>query len=257
MAVKELRPWLDPETCSVCGRRLLQGEQVNWYVAPDSSRRVVCELCVPRAERARWVREREGEAVVQLRPERRERAGMMRRMADFFGAGEPIEEDDFDGGVPERPDQAKRRRDREARRHGGDDDHAHEEEAIPVAPKPRDVLAIPTEPESRLERGLELFNLSQFPRTIAGLSRSLGDPKVAVANDDGPAVDVWVGWDLAWYSYRVTLGDPTEPVEQSGRGNDVDELIGTVRDWNAGADGFGRLFLLESSDHPDSDTPAP
>jgi hypothetical protein len=66
-----------------------------------------------------------------------------------------------------------------------------------------------------------------------------------------------VGWDLAWYSYRVTLGDPTEPVEQSGRGNDVDELIGTVRDWNAGADGFGRLFLLESSDHPDSDTPAP
>ena len=60
MAAMEVRPKLDPETCSICVRRLLQGEQVNFYVAPDSSRRVVCELCVPRAERVRWVREREG-----------------------------------------------------------------------------------------------------------------------------------------------------------------------------------------------------
>ena len=64
MAVKEVRPHLDPESCSICGRRLLQGEQVNFYVAPDSSRRVVCELCVPRAERVRWAREREGEEIV-------------------------------------------------------------------------------------------------------------------------------------------------------------------------------------------------
>ena len=56
------------------------------------------------------------------------------------------------------------------------------------------VAAVPTGPESRLERGLELFNLSQFPRTIAGLSRSLGDPKVAAVNAvEGTAVDIWVG----------------------------------------------------------------
>lgn len=252
MAVKELRPPLDPESCSICGRRLLQGEDVNWYIAPDASRRVVCELCVPRAERVRWVREREGEEIVHLRPARGERAGVMRRVADFFGASEPAEEDDFAGGAA-RPDQEGRRRTRSERRQA-------REEPPEIEPTPRDVLAVPTGPESRLERGLELFNLSQFPRTIAGLSRSLGDPKVSAINAvDGTAVDIWVGWDLAWYAYRVTLGDPTEPVEQSGRGNDVDELAGEVTDWNAGADGFGRLFLLgreETSDLPAGENPA-
>lgn len=242
MSVKEVKPWLDPESCSVCGRRLLQGEQLHHFVAPDTSRRVVCELCVPRAERARWVREREGEEVVQLRPSRGQRAGMMRRVADFFGAGEPAErEDEFPGDSLEGPHVERSRKRGERRR-------TREEVAAPPPPL-RDVAAVPTEPEARLERGLELFNLSQFPRTIAGLSRSLGDPKVAAVNvPDSNSVDVWVGWDLAWYSYRVTLGDPTEPVEQSGRGNDVDELIAVVRDWNAAADGFGRLFLKGRQD---------
>ena len=239
MTAKEVRPSLDPETCSICGRRLLQGEEINWYVAPDSSRRVVCELCVPRAERVRWVREREGEEIVQLRPTRNQRVGLMRRVADFFGATEPAEDEGFHETVEPRPDQAKRRRDRAARRGG-------EEQPPPVAPT-RDIRAIPTDPEARLEQGLELFNLSQFPRTIAGLTRSLGDPKVAAVNREDSTVEVYVGWDIAWYSYRVTLGDATEPVEQSGRGNDADELSGTVGEWNAGADGFGRLFLLGSS----------
>jgi hypothetical protein len=257
MAVKEVRPHLDPESCSICGRRLLQGEQVNFYVAPDSSRRVVCELCVPRAERVRWVREREGEEIVQLRPARSERAGMLRRVADFFGASEPAEEDDFAGGAA-RPEQESRRRTRAERRSARDGAQAEPPE---FEPKSRDVLAVPTGPESRLERGLELFNMSQFPRTIAGLSRSLGEPQVSAINGvDGTAVDIWVGWDLAWYAYRVTLGDPTEPVEQSGRGNDIDELAGEVEHWNAGADGYGRLFLLgseETSDLPAGENPAP
>lgn len=254
MPVKELRPKLDPETCSICGRRLLQGEPINWYAAPDASRRVVCELCVPRAERVRWVRERDGEEIVQLRPARGERAGLMRRVANFFGASEPVEGDDFAHGAG-RPEQDQRRQKRAERR------EAREGAAPPeLAPTPRDVTAVPTEPEARLERGLELFNLSQFPRMIAGLSRSLGDPQVAVVNVfESNAVDVWVGWDLAWYSYRITLGDPTEPVEQSGRGNDIDELASTISDWNAGADGFGRLFLIaaSASDLAPGENPAP
>lgn len=255
MPVKEVKPWLDPASCSICGRRLLQGEQLNHFVAPDASARVVCELCVPRAERARWVRERDGEEVVQLRPSRGQRSGLMRRIGDFFGAGEPSEElDEFaDPTIDSAQDQRRRKRSERRVERGAT--------PAPAEPGPlstleaRDIAAVPTEPEARLERGLELFNLSQFPRTIAGLSRSLGDPKVAVVNvAKTNAVDVWVGWDLAWYSYRVTLGDRTEPVEQSGRGNDVDELIGVVRDWNAGCDGFGRLFLREGST---SDQPEP
>ncbi len=255
MSVKELKPWLDPETCSICGRRLLQGEHVNWYVAPDSSRRVVCELCVPRAERVRWVREREGEEIVQLRPSRGERAGLMKRIAEFFGAGEVDEEDEF-AVSSERSDQEQRRRRRAQRR----SEQRGEELPEALTPSPRAVTAVPTEPEARIDLGLDLFNRSQFPRTIAGLTRSLGTPKVAAVNtQNGDTVDIWVGWDLAWYSYRVTLADPTEPVEQSGRGNDVDELIGVVRDWNAEADGFGRLFIpgRGGSDPADGQNPQP
>lgn len=255
MGVKELRPKLDPETCSICGRRLLQGEHINWYIAPDSSRRVVCELCVPRAERVRWVRERDGEEVVQLGPVRGERAGILRRIADFFGAAEPEDEDSFAHGSG-RPDQDQRRRERAERRSRRGEATAAPELAVEA----RDVTAVPTGPQARLERGLELFNRSQFPRTIAGLTRSLGSAKVAAENlSEGAAIDIWVAWDLAWYRYRVELTDPAEPVEQSGRGNDVDDLAAVVKDWNAGADGYGRLFLLDTgaaSDLADGQNPA-
>lgn len=235
MDVKELRPKVDPETCSVCGRRLLQGEDVNWYVTPDSERCAVCELCVQRAERARWVREREGEEVVQLRSVRGERGGLFRRVAAFFGAGDEDEAEEFalDAPPPDDRERSKRRRNREP------------QIEAPTPPQARDVRAVPTEPEARLDRGIELFNLSQFPRTIAGLTRSLGDAQVAALNDPDGTVEVIVGWDIAWYSYRVTLTDATEPVEQSGRGNDIAELDEKIKEWNAAADGFGRLFLVE------------
>lgn len=236
MDVKEVRPKVDPETCTICGRRLLQGESVNWYVTPDSVRRAVCELCIPRAERARWARERDGEEIVQVRPVRGERRGMFGRVADFFGAAEHDDTEDF----ADRPAPTRRREQRAARRRDS------EQETPPPLP-PRDVKAVPTEPESRIDQGVELFNLSQFPRTIAGLTRSLGDAQVAVFNNTDGTVEVIVGWDIAWYSYRVTLGDATEPVEQSGRGNDVGDLAGRVDAWNAAADGFGRLFLIDGN----------
>jgi hypothetical protein len=264
MPTREVRPKLDPETCSVCGRRLLQGEEINWFVAPDSSRHVVCELCVPRAERARWVREREGEEIVQLRPTRGERVGLFRRMTDFFAAPDVDETDSFASAPSERADQVSRREARATRRRD------RKEPSVPPPPEPRDIRAIPTGAESRLEQGLELFNMSQFPRTIAGLTRSLGDPQVAAVNDSDNSIEVFVGWDIAWYSYRVSLGDATEPVEQSGRGNDTIELADRITNWNAAADGFGRLFLTEpgaaspaeaeapeESDMPTDETPSP
>lgn len=242
MPSRELRPKLDPETCSVCGRRVLQGEEIHWFVAPDSSRHSVCELCVPRAERARWVLERDGEEVVQLRPSRGERGSFFKRVTGYFSAPEESDADDFASGTQaERSDQHGRRAARATRRRGRGDPPP-----VPT-PEPRDIRAIPTGPESRLEQGLELFNMSQFPRTIAGLTRSLGDPQVAAINDSDSSVEVFVGWDIAWYSYRVSLGDATEPVEQSGRGNDQIELADRIKEWNAAADGFGRLFLTDPS----------
>ncbi len=240
MSVKELRPKLDPETCAVCGRRMLQGEAVNWYLAPDSSRHPVCELCVPRAERARWVREREGEQLMPMRPARASRAGVFERMGRFFGAGgeERFEIEEIETPSEPATDQISRRRARSARRR---------EQPPPVVDEPRSVRAVPTGPAARLGQGLALFNESQFPRTIAGLSRSLGDPQAAVVNNPDAGVEIYVGWDIVWYSYRVDLGDATEPVEQSGRGNDTAELATEVIDWNAVADDYGRLILREGA----------
>lgn len=243
MSAKELKPKLDPETCAVCGRRLLQGEVVNWYVAPDSSRRAVCELCVSRAERARWVRERDGEQMMPLRPARAARAGITKRVGRFFGSGgeDEFEMEQFDTAVEPADDQQSRRKVRAARRRGRD-------APPPIATdEPRSVRAVPTGPTAKLVQGLALFNDSQFPRTIAGLSRSLGDPQVAVVNASDSSVEVYVGWDIVWYSYRIDLGDATEPVEQSGRGNDTAELSGVVKGWNALADDYGRLLLRESA----------
>lgn len=243
MSFKEVRPSLDPETCVVCGRRLLQGERLNWYVAPDASRRPVCELCAPRAERARWVREQDGEEIVPLLPSRTARGGYFKRLKSFFGTQEEdeLQLESFDTAPGSPSDQESRRRSRATRRRERD---AIASSPPPAAPaEPRSVRAVPTGPEAKLQQGLTLFNDSQFPRTIAGLSRSLGEPCVAAVNEGDASVEVFVGWDIAWYSYRVDLGDATEPVEQSGRGNDTAELAGTVRDWNAFADEHGRLHL--------------
>lgn len=246
MTVKELRPKLDPVTCAVCGRRLLQGEEVNWFIAPDSSRRAVCELCVSRAERARWLRERDGEQLLPPRLERAARGGIVKRLGAFLGAGgeQQMDIEGFEAEVEAKQNARHPSAGRDGRR-------SRRRSAVEKTPpdtaidqsEPRTVRAVPTGPAARLAQGLELFNTSQFPRTIAGLSRSLGDPKVAAVNHSDNAVEIYVGWDIAWYSYRVDLGDATEPVEQSGRGNDSVELAGVVSDWNAVADDYGRLLL--------------
>lgn len=230
----------------VCGRRLLQGERINWYVAPDASRRPVCELCAPRAERARWVREREGEEIVPLLPSRAARGGFFKRLSNFFGAQEEdeLQLENFDTPADVHSDQETRRQTRVSRRH----ERSAAAPAPPEAGEPRSVRAVPTGTAAKLQQGLHLFNESQFPRTIAGLSRSLGEPRVAAVNHSDSSVEVFVGWDIAWYSYRVDLGDATEPVEQSGRGNDTAELAGTVTDWNAFADEYGGLHLREPGD---------
>src|SRR5687767_372208 len=54
---KELSPSLEMVACDVCGRTILKGERTEPYMVPDGTRRLVCELCVRRAESAGWLRE--------------------------------------------------------------------------------------------------------------------------------------------------------------------------------------------------------
>ena len=55
--------------CDVCGRRLLRGEQPDVFLA-SGRRRMVCELCSPRASAEGWLREAEQARTLSLSPAR-------------------------------------------------------------------------------------------------------------------------------------------------------------------------------------------
>ena len=113
--------------------------------------------------------------------------------------------------------------------------------------EPREVHAVPTSREGKIERAFELFNLSEHPRTIAGISRALGEPWVSAAPvGDEPAareVTIVVAWELSWYRYRVDLDDAEQAVLLLDRGDELDGLEESQRVWNAGADSDGSLAL--------------
>ena len=100
-------------------------------------------------------------------------------------------------------------------------------------------------PRGRLELALARFNTSGAARTVAGLMRTLGEPRVSVGSAAGSPSDVrvTVAWDLGWYQWGVDLGDEMRAVFQLGKGDEVDQLDGSARQWNARAGEGGRLAL--------------
>ena len=125
---------------------------------------------------------------------------------------------------------------------------------LPPAPAPappprrrdaRHVRAVPTNAQVKVERALELFNSSDHVRTIGGISRTLGEPWVsATPLAEAPSeVGITVAWELSWYRYRVDLGDADDPVSLVDKGQELDELSDSMRDWNATALADGRLAI--------------
>jgi hypothetical protein len=100
-------------------------------------------------------------------------------------------------------------------------------------------------PRGRLDRAVERFNASEAARTVAGLTRTLGEPRVSVGAAAGSPseVRVTVAWELCWYQWGVDLGDELRAVFQLGRGEEVEQLDGSAREWNAHAGEGGRLAL--------------
>ena len=109
---------------------------------------------------------------------------------------------------------------------------------------------MPTNAEVKVERALEVFNESEFPRKIAGITRSLGEPWVSAIPDPGAPseVTVVVAWELSWYRYRVDLGDADEPVLLVAKGLELDEIDAALKEWNASAGPDGRLGIGVGSD---------
>src|SRR3954453_22946965 len=241
---KELRPTHEDVSCDICGRTILKGERTEPYLAPGGQRHLVCELCTDRAYNEGWIRESaHGEMPASTRrpQERRSLFGRVRRRRD---AGEPLElpadeyvEHDVHG------------------TNGGEPPvevgpGAVEPIAGPPPPPPRrrdarHVRAVPTNAQVKVERALELFNSSEHVRTIGGIARTLGEPGVcATPLHEAPGeVAITVAWELSWYRYRVALGDAADPVTLVSKGQELEELDESMRDWNASALADGKLAV--------------
>jgi hypothetical protein len=242
---KELRPSHEMLSCDVCGRTILKGERTEPYLAPGGQRKLVCELCLGRADHEGWIRESAYGDMPAARP-REQRRPLMARLRR--------------GGRREEAAPGAFELEHEASSgQNGDGQHEQpspaEEEVAPEQPPParerrpsrrkdpRHVRAVPTNAQVKIERALELFNHSEHTRTIAGIARTLGHPWVsALPRPEAPSeVEVTVAWELSWYRYRIDLGDASDPVSLLAKGQEMDELDESQREWNASAAEDGRL----------------
>jgi hypothetical protein len=250
---KELRPTHDQIACDVCERTILKGERTETFLAPGGQRKTVCELCTDRAHAEGWIRaSAHGDLPASLhRPQ--PRRGLLARMRRRREEGLPaIDTPLSDGGLDADPPPPS---DIPAEAHPEYFEAAPEAEAPappPPAPAPRSqpkdprhVRAVPTNAQVKVERALELFNQSEHPRTIAGIARTLGEPWVsAVPLEDVPAeVALVVAWELSWYRFQIDLGAERDPVTLVDKGEELEELDESLRDWNASAVADGRIGI--------------
>ena len=106
----------------------------------------------------------------------------------------------------------------------------------------------------RLEDAVDRFNESGRPRTVAGLTRTLGRPRVSIGAAAGSPgeVRITVAWELTLYQGGVDTSDPSLPVSELGKGGELTELDGSARVWNGGVDESGRLYLGSAPPMPPS-----
>jgi hypothetical protein len=99
-----------------------------------------------------------------------------------------------------------------------------------------------SDPEQAMIGAADLFNASQYRRTVGGIGKSLGSPNVSVVVLSGvnSEVVVTVAWDISWYQYRVSP-ESDNPVRLEGRGHDPSELEASVTSWNAHMEDDGRV----------------
>jgi hypothetical protein len=110
----------------------------------------------------------------------------------------------------------------------------------PIASEP--VLRRLSEAELAVVEAADRFNSSQYRRTVSGIAKSLGTPKVSIHALSGVNADVVVtiAWDISWYQYRVTAD--SAPVRLAERGHDPADLDPSFTEWNAQLEEDGRVL---------------
>jgi hypothetical protein len=244
------------DACGVCGRTILRGERVTEYATGGGTRVVVCALCKPTAEAAGWVPAELAGGAEHAAATRRRRLGLRERLARASEAARAR---------ATRPARVPG----EATRHAGVSQRAEREgqegESRPAergrrskagrsSSRPQATPRGQAErtPERILRRGVERFNASAEPRKVAGLIRTLGEPRVAVRTNSGEAIVVTVAWELSWYQWEVRAAEEGAAVREAGKGREVQELPLRDRTWNASAssDGTVRLELAAARQDP-------
>ena len=96
--------------------------------------------------------------------------------------------------------------------------------------------------EQQLVEAADIFNASDYRRTVGGIAKSLGKPRASIVPLSGVSGEliVSVAWDISWYQYRVSP-ESAQPVRLAERGHELGELDGKYRGWNANIEDDGRL----------------
>ena len=109
-----------------------------------------------------------------------------------------------------------------------------------VASEP--ILRRLTEPELAMVEAADIFNASDYRRTIGGVAKSLGEPQASILQLSGVNQElvITVAWDITWYQYRVSA-ESALPVRLEARGHELDQLAARYTNWNARIDTEGRV----------------
>ena len=88
----------------------------------------------------------------------------------------------------------------------------------------------------------DIFNASDYRRTVGGIAKSLGKPRASINPLSGVSGElvVTVAWDISWYQYRV-IPDSAQPVRLAERGHELSDLDPSFKHWNARVEDDGRL----------------
>jgi hypothetical protein len=118
---------------------------------------------------------------------------------------------------------------------------AREEELEPVVSEP--ILRRLGDEEIALVEAAELFNATQFRRTIAGVAKALGEPLASITPLSGVNSEMVLtfAWDISWYQYRVSP-ESSQPVRVAERGQDIADLDDSFQHWNATVTEDGRMI---------------